>query len=138
MRAIEHTRPVPQGHRIGQFFLAGLLDHPVELAERADGFLETDRIADLDGAGQGLLRLDGFEGLEVTEIGPVQRVGALRLRHDNSRQAGDQAQVFHQQQPFAQGRDIPEVPAGNDNHIRRFPIELLDDFDAHGLLSLHP
>ena len=39
------------------------------------------------------------------------------------------------QQAFAERRHITQIPAGNDEHIRRFPIELLGHFDSDGLLT---
>ena len=36
----------------GELLLAGLLDDPIELLERADRALDAHRVADLDGGGQ--------------------------------------------------------------------------------------
>ena len=48
----------------------------------------------------------------------------------------DQPEVAHHEQAAAQGGDIPQVAAGDDDHVRDLPVELLDDLDADGLLSL--
>ena len=50
----------------------------------------------------------------------------------------DQAEVAHHHQAFAERGDVAEIAARDDDHVRRFPVELLDDFDAHGLLALDP
>ena len=39
--------------------------------------------------------------------------------------------------PFAQRRDVAQVAARDDHHVRRLPVELLHDLDAHRLLALH-
>jgi len=39
--------------------------------------------------------------------------------------------------PLAQRRNVSQVPSGNDEHIRRFPIKLLNNFDSDGFLAFH-
>ncbi len=109
-----------------------MFDNAVELFEGAHGLLETNRVADLNGAGQRLLRLNGLEGLKIAQVRAIKRVGPLCLGDNDARQPGDQPKVFHQQQSFAQGGDIAQVAAGDDKNVGRLPIELLDDLDAHG------
>ena len=64
------------------------IDNAVELLQRADGLLDADRVADLDGAGQRLLGLHRLEGLEVLQIRAVERIGAFCLGNNNARQLG--------------------------------------------------
>ncbi len=68
VRAVEHAGAVAERRGVGQLLLAGLLDDAVELLQDADGLLEADRVADLDGAGQRLLRLHRLEDLEVAQV----------------------------------------------------------------------
>jgi hypothetical protein len=63
MGAIEHAGLIAEGGGIGEFGFGGLFDDAVELLERADGFLDTDGVADLDGAGEGLAGLDRLVGI---------------------------------------------------------------------------
>ena len=102
------------------------------------GFLKADGVADLDGAGECFLGLDWLEGFEITQVRTVERIGPLGLRDDDARQLGDQPEVLHHQQSLAQRRDVAEIATGDDDHVRRLPIELLDDLDADGLLALDP
>ena len=138
VRAVEHAGAVTERGGIGEFRLAGLFDDAVELLQRADGLLDAYRVADLDGAGEGFFGADGLERFKMPLIRAVKRVCPLGLGDDDARQFRDEAEVLHHPQPFAERGDVAEVAAGNDDDIRHFPVELLDDFDADGLLAFDP
>ena len=40
--------------------------------------------------------------------------------------------------PLPSAETFPRLPPGDDDHVGDFPVELLDDLDAHGLLPLDP
>src|SRR5262249_38981568 len=65
VRAVKHSSPVGHSRRIGELLLARLLDDAVELLQRANRFLKTDRVADLDRAGERLLRLNRLEHFKI-------------------------------------------------------------------------
>src|SRR5205814_5585615 len=83
VRTIEHASAVAQRGCISKFFFGSLLDDAVEKFESANGFLETDRITDLDGAREGLFGFDWFECFEVLQVGTIKRIGSLSLGDNN-------------------------------------------------------
>ena len=87
MRTVEHPGSIPESGCVSQFLLCGLLDDAVKLFQCADSLLDTDRVADLDGAGQCLLGLDRLKSFKVFQIRAVERIGALSLRNNNAGQS---------------------------------------------------
>ena len=136
--AVEHAGAIGTRGLVGQLGLARLLHHALELPEDADGALVTHRVADLDGARQGLLGLHRRERLEVLEEGQIKRVGVLRLGDRDAGQLLNEAELAHHQEALAEGADIAEVAAGDDDPIGDFPPELLYQLDGHGLLAFDP
>jgi hypothetical protein len=47
----------------------------------------------------------------------------------------DQAEFAHHEEAGAEGGDIAQVAARDDDDVRGLPIELLEDFDPDGLLA---
>ncbi len=137
MRTTEQTGFIGASYGIGQFVLGGLFDHPVKLLQGAYGFIDTDRIADLNGAGQGFSGLDRMKFLESVLVAQVERIGALRLGANQPRQAVDQAQFVHHLEPLAEGADIAEIASRNNYKIRDLPIELMNQLKADGFLALN-
>ena len=137
VRAVEHAGLVAQRRGVREFLLAGLLDDAVELFQRADRLLDAHRVADLNGAGEGFLRPHRLKRFKAVFERAVKRIGVFRLRNDDAGQLGNQAEVAHHHQPLAERGNIAEVAAGNDDDVRRLPVELLDDFDADRLLAFH-
>ena len=69
-------------------------------------------------------------------VGLVERVGRLGLGHADAGQRRDDAQLLHHRQARAQGADVAQVAAGDDDPVGRVPVELLHDLDRHRLLPL--
>mmetsp|Transcript_20819 Transcript_20819/g.45620 ORF Transcript_20819/g.45620 Transcript_20819/m.45620 type:complete len:208 (+) Transcript_20819:415-1038(+) len=84
--AVEHAREVGAGGGVHELLLGRLLHHAVALRQRVDGAVDGDGVADLDGRGEGVLRLARLEVLEPALVRLVQRVRVLRLRDHH---AGD-------------------------------------------------
>src|SRR5512135_1421281 len=137
MRTVQHPESIPESSCVSQFLLCSLLDDAVKLFQGADSLLYTDRVAYLNGAGQCLLCLDRLVSFKVIQIRAVERIGPLSLCNNNSWQSVNQTEVSHHKQSAAESRDIAEVAPGNDYHIRRLPVKLLNDLDADGLLTLN-
>ena len=74
----------------------------------------------------------------VVLVREIQRVGGGRLRHDDARTLGDEAERFHHVEAGAERADVAEVAARNDDDVRHRPVELLDDFNAHRFLAFEP
>ena len=85
VRARVEPRPVGARAGVGELLLAGLLDDAVHRLERRHRARRADRVADLDGARQRLLGLDGLDHVLAGDEGAVHRVGALGLRHAEPR-----------------------------------------------------
>ena len=135
VRAVEHARAVGARRLVGQLLLGGLLHHAVEPLERADGALDADRIADLDGHGERGLGGDRLE-VPVVEERPVQRIGPLGLGQADARQPLDQPELLHHREPLPERVHVAEVAAGDHHPVRHLPVELLDDLDGDRLLAL--
>src|SRR4029453_16655064 len=48
----------------------------------------------------------------------------------------DETELMQHAEALANGRDVSEIPARQNDPVRRPPAELLGDLDAHGLLAL--
>ena len=136
VRAVEHPGPVGAGRLVGELGLARLLDDPVELAQHLDGALVADRVADLDRAGERLLRLHRTERLEARQVREVEGIGVLGLGHRDAGQLLDEPERLHHEEALAERARVPEVAAGDDDPVRNLPVELLHELDGDGLLAL--
>ena len=137
VRAVEHARAIRTRGGLGQLALARLFDDAVELLERANGLVDRDRVADLDGRRERRPRLHRLER-PVRQIRGVERVGGLRLRDDDPRALGDEPELEHHLEARGDRADVPEVAAGQDHDVGHLPIELLNDLERQRLLAFEP
>ena len=134
--AAVHAGAVGAGGRVGELVLGGLLHRSVEGLERFDGALDAHRASDLDGGGEGGLRLHRRVLLEPFDIAAVERVRALGLGADDPGKAVDDADVAQLEEAFSERAHVPQVPARDDDQVGDLPVELLGELDADGLLPL--
>ena len=134
--AVVHAGAVGAGGRVGELVLGGLLHRSVEGLERFDGALDAHRASDLDGGGEGGLRLHRRVLLEPFDIAAVERVRALGLGADDPGKAVDDADVAQLEEAFSERAHVPQVPARDDDQVGDLPVELLGELDADGLLPL--
>ena len=50
----------------------------------------------------------------------------------------DKPEIFHDEEPFPERRNIPQIPARYDNPVRHLPIKLLAQLNAYRLLAFYP
>src|SRR3990167_1229069 len=130
----EQPRSVRLRGSIRKFVLRSLLYNTIELFQNLDRLFITDRIAYLNGVGEGLLCLHGFKFFKTIQITKVQRVCLCGLRTNDTRQFIYQAQFLHQEKSFSQSRGVTQVSSGHNHNVRPLPLKLLDYFYAYRLL----
>jgi hypothetical protein len=100
-------------------------------------FGHENRVADLDGGGQGLRVLDG---VQMRPVGRMHQVvegrRTCRLHYGKSRQPVDQAKILEFAQAFAECRDVAQVPARQHHPVGHAPIALVQHLRHDGLLAL--
>mmetsp|Transcript_26496 Transcript_26496/g.44362 ORF Transcript_26496/g.44362 Transcript_26496/m.44362 type:complete len:543 (+) Transcript_26496:450-2078(+) len=136
VRAVEHSGEIGAGGGVHQLLLARLLHHAVALGEGVDGAVDGDGVADLDGRGEGVLRLDALEVLPPLHVRAVQGVCVLGLRDDHARDAVYEAEILAHLEALEEGVHVAEVSARDDHPVGHLPVELLQDLNRRRLLAL--
>ena len=121
---------------VGKFVFASLLDNAIGHLDRLDSFVIADRVADLNGRGQGRLGLLHRLFGKAVAVALVEGISLLRLRGHQPRHLVDNPQIQQQFQAFVKGADVAQVADRDDNPVGRFPVKLAHNFNGNRFLAL--
>ena len=135
MRAAVETDAVAAVGGVGEFFFGDAHDHAVRLLDGAYCLRVADRVTDLDGAGESLLRLHRDELVEAAFVGLEERVRVLGLGDDDARDAVDEAHGLAVFKAFGECAHVAEVAALDNHGVGDGPTHFLADFRRNGFLA---
>ena len=122
------------GFRVGDFLFGDALDGAAGGADFEGGFGPGDGVADFDGCGEGVgVGLGAEFPALLDEL--VERRGAFGLDDAEAREAGDEAEGVEFAEGLAEGGDVAEVSAGEDDPVGDLPVELIEHLDDDGFLA---
>mmetsp|Transcript_4966 Transcript_4966/g.18033 ORF Transcript_4966/g.18033 Transcript_4966/m.18033 type:complete len:237 (-) Transcript_4966:1041-1751(-) len=132
--AVKHTRQVGFRRSIHHLFLSSLLNNTIALRERVNRAINRHRITDLNRRRERRFRLDSFERFPTILVRAVKRVGVVRLRDHHTRKAINKSEILAHLETLEESINVTEVTTRNDDVIRHFPVELLENFNSRRLL----
>ena len=137
MRAAVEADAVTAVGGVGELFFGDAHDHAVRLLDGAYCLRVADRVTDLDGRSEGLLRLHRDELVEAAFVGLEERVRVLGLGDDDARDAVDEAHGLAVFETLGECAHVAEVAARDNHGVGHLPAHFLADFRRNRLLAFH-
>ena len=137
VRAAVETDAVAAVGGVRQFFFGNAHDHASSLLDSANCLRVADRVTDLDGRCECLLRLHGDQLVEAAFVSLVERVRVLGLGDNDARDTVDEVHGLAVFETLRKCAHVAEVSARDNHGIGHLPAHFLADFRRNRLLAFY-